>query len=334
MLPAILGLSGLTLTADERAFIRDADPAGFILFRRNVGDPAQLRALTDDLRAVTGRDSLPVLIDQEGGRIARLAPPHWPDFPAAARFGELYRRAPISGMEAARLNGLAIGLTLAQAGINLASLPLLDLHYPEAHGIIGDRALGSDPLQVAALGRHLLDGLRESGIAGIIKHMPGHGRAPADSHHELPVVTASAEELERDLLPFRRLAYAPFGMTAHILYTAWDPERCATVSPLIIDQIIRTAIGFDGILISDSLRMDALDGTLEVRGPAALAAGCDLVLHCSGLPQDNLRLARSLPQLPAVTARRLAEAAKAPAGLELPSLTDTVRRRDALLALQ
>lgn len=334
MLPAILGLSGLALTPDERAFILEADPAGFILFGRNVRNREQLRALTDELRTITGRDTLPILIDQEGGRITRLGPPEWPSTPAAARFAELYRRGPISGMEAARLNGLAIGSMLAQAGISVACLPLLDLHYDDAHGVIGDRALGSDPLEVAALGRFVLDGLAEAGVAGLIKHMPGHGRARADSHHELPVVTASAEELERDLIPFRRLARAPFGMTAHILYTAWDAGRCATVSPVVIERVIRGAIGFTGILISDSLRMQALAGTLGERGLAALAAGCDLVLHCSGSLDDSLALAAALPPMPVATAESLAGKVQLqPCSPDLPDLTEIVRRRDALLAL-
>lgn len=332
MLPAIIGLSGLALTADERAFIRAADPAGFILFGRNVAGKAQLRALTDDLRSLTGRDSLPILVDQEGGRIVRLGPPEWPSFPAASRFAALYERAPISAMEAARLNGLAIGLSLAQAGINVACAPLLDLLHADADGVIGDRALGADPLQVASLGRALLDGLAEGGVAGMIKHMPGHGRAGADSHVALPVVAASAEEMERDLLPFRRLAHAPFGMTAHILYTAWDPNRPATVSPRVIGDVIRGAIGFRGILVSDSLRMAALPGPLEEKGRAALAAGCDLVLHCSGELAESERLAGALPALPPETADRLESATRQPSGQDPASPPDLIARRDALLA--
>lgn len=332
MLPAIIGLSGLALTPDERAFIRAADPAGFILFGRNVAGKAQLRALTDDLRSLTGRAALPILVDQEGGRIVRLGPPDWPRFPAAARFAVLYERAPISAMEAARLNGLAIGLILAEAGINVACAPLLDLFYDDAHGVIGDRALGADPLQVASLGRALLDGLAEGGVAGMIKHMPGHGRAGADSHVALPVVTASAEELARDLLPFRRLAHAPFGMTAHILYTAWDPHRPATVSPRVVGDIIRGAIGFGGILVSDSLRMAALPGTLEEKGRAALAAGCDLVLHCSGALGESERLAGALPALPQETADRLESATRRASGHDAGALPDIIARREALLA--
>ena len=192
MIPAIFGISGLELTADERAFFKDADPAGYILFGRNVIDRGQLRALTDELRALHGRDDVPILIDQEGGRVARLKPPHWPEFPTAERFAALYQKAPISAIEAARVNAQAIGVQLKAVGVNVNCLPLLDVRQPGAHDIIGDRALGSDPMQVAALGRAVLDGLRAAGVVGVVKHMPGHGRAPSDSHVELPVVTASA----------------------------------------------------------------------------------------------------------------------------------------------
>lgn len=332
MLPAILGLSGPEITADERAFIREADPAGFILFRRNARDEAQLRALTDTLRELTGRARLPILIDQEGGRIARLGPPVWPDFPAAARLGALYDKAPISGLQAARLNGLAIALTLAEAGINITTAPLLDLGHPGGNPVIGDRAFGADPLAVASLGKAMIDGLAAGGVAGCIKHMPGHGRADADSHHALPVVRASEQELEQDLLPFRRLAAAPFGMTAHILYTAWDGERPATLSQTIVCEVIRGRIGFAGILLSDSLKMAALAGTLEEKGHAALAAGCDLVLHCTGALADSQRLAAALPALNADVIQRLEEAVPEPAARSA-DLADTLAGRDALLAL-
>jgi beta-N-acetylhexosaminidase len=332
MLPCILGLSGLELTPDERAFFRDADPAGYILFGRNCRDQAQLRALTDELRALAGRDRLPILIDQEGGRVARLKPPVWPDFPPQWRFAELYERAPISGMEAARVNALAIALTLAGAGINIACLPLLDVRQAGAHDVIGDRALGSDPLQVAALGRMVLDGLAAGGVAGVIKHLPGHGRARADSHKELPVVAASAAELESDLIPFRRLASAPIGMTAHILYPAWDPERPATLSPLIISKVIRASIGFNGLLLSDDIDMAALSGGLEERAGAALA-GCDLVLHCSGDLADNRRVAAALPEIGKAASARLEQAVppRSPT-YEIADLGGLLAKRDALLA--
>ena len=331
MLPCILGLSGPTLTSAERAFFREAEPAGFILFRRNCEDPGQLRALTDGLRDVSGRADLPILIDQEGGRIARLRPPHWPDFPAQWRFAELYARAPISAMEAARANALAIALTLAGAGINTACMPVLDLRHPHAHGVIGERALGSDPVQVASLGRMVLDGLDAGGVAGVMKHMPGHGRAGADSHFELPVVAASAQELEADFLPFRKLAArARIGMTAHIVYTAFDPDLPATLSPKIIAEVIRGAIGFDGLLLSDDLEMAALAGSFAERAQRAVAAGCDLVLQGSGVLEESAQVAQALPPVHAEAAARLARAIPVPAP-EPADLGALLGKRDALL---
>jgi beta-N-acetylhexosaminidase len=331
MLPCILGLSGPAPTPDERAFFREAAPAGFILFRRNIEDPAQLRALTDALRELTGRDDLPIMIDQEGGRIARLGPPHWPQFPAAWRFAELYERAPISALEAARVNALAVAVTLAGEGINIACAPVLDLRHSHAHPVIGERALGSDPVQVASLGRMVLDGLAEGGVAGVVKHMPGHGRAWADSHFELPVVEASAAELEADLAPFRTLAdRARIGMTAHILYPAWDGERPATLSPAIIAEVIRGAIGFDGLLVSDDLVMAALAGSLGERALGALAAGCDLVLQGSGVLADGEQVAQALPPIGEPASARLASALQ-PQPAQLPELRPLLRKRDSLL---
>jgi len=251
MLPAILGLSGPALTDDERGFFRAADPAGYILFARNCADPAQLRSLTDSLRDLSGRADLPILVDQEGGRVARLKPPAWPAFPAAARFAALYRRAPISAIEAARAGAEAIAFVLAEAGINVDCLPVLDVPREGADEVIGDRALGGEPMQVAALGRAMLDGLAAGGVAGVVKHIPGHGRATADSHKSLPVVDADEEELAIDLAPFRALADAPMAMAAHILYPAWDDARPASASPEIIGKVIRGRIGFDGLLITE-----------------------------------------------------------------------------------
>ena len=332
MLPAILGLAGPTLTDDERALFRSAQPAGFILFGRNVADPEQLRALTDSLRDATGRDDLLIMVDQEGGPVARLRPPHWPDFPAAARFGALYEKGPISGMEAARVNALAVALVLAEAGINVAALPLLDLRHDGAHPVIGERSFGSDPLAVAALGRAVLDGLGEGGVAGVIKHLPGHGRADADSHVALPVVGSSDEALSADLLPFERLAgRARIGMVAHILYSAWDPDRAASLSPTVIEQVVRGRIGFDGLLVSDDVAMEALAGSMEQRADAVLAAGCDLALCCSGDFQESARLANTLPPLREVSGERLARAL-VPAPAERPALEALLAKRDALLA--
>ena len=333
MLPAILAFSGPTLTADERAFFRAADPAGFILFGRNVVDRTQVRALTDSLRDLSGRAELPILIDQEGGRVARLQPPEWSAFPAARRFAELYEKAPISAIEAARANGEALGVTVAELGINVECAPLLDVAQPGAHDVIGDRALGAEPLRVAALGRALLDGLREAGVAAVAKHIPGHGRARADSHKELPVVEASAEELAIDLAPFRALADAPMAMTAHVLYPAWDAERPATVSPTIISEVIRGEIGFDGLLMSDDLAMKALAGTLAERTAAALAAGCDVALHCSGVLAESEEVAGAAGEMSAAAAKRLARAMAGVAGkASAKSHAELAAKRDALLA--
>lgn len=333
MIPAILGLSGSILTDAERALIRDADPAGFILFGRNIEGRAQLRALTDALREAAGRADLPILVDQEGGRVARLGPPAWPAFPAAARFAELYGKAPISAIEAARAGGVAIALALAEAGINVDCAPLLDLGHAGADAIVGDRAFGSAPMQVAALGRAMLDGLAAGGVAGVIKHLPGHGRARADSHRELPVVDASVEELAEDIAPFRALAAAaPMAMTAHILYPAWDPDLPATLSPTIVRDVIRGEIGYDGLLMSDDLAMAALEGPLPERARAALAAGCDVALHCTGEAADNEALAAALGTMSEAASARLA---RAMAGTgTAPALDPAVpaAQRDALLA--
>ncbi len=281
MTPVFLGLAGPTISREEHALFRAADAAGYILFARNCVDPDQLLALTDALRALAGRD-LPILIDQEGGRVARLRPPHWPDFPPAARFGALYDVAPLSAIEAARLNGRLIGLMLHEAGITVDCLPLLDVRDPAGHDIIGDRSYGSQPMRVAALGQATLGGLREGGVIGVVKHIPGHGRARVDSHLDLPVVEASREALELDFEPFRKLADAPMAMTAHIVYSALDPARCATLSPMVIGETIRRDIGFDGLLMSDDLGMKALGGSFAERTRGCLAAGCDIALHCSG----------------------------------------------------
>jgi beta-N-acetylhexosaminidase len=333
MLPAILGLSGLVLTDADRGFFRAADPAGFVLFGRNVAGRAQLRALTDSLRDLSGRADLPILIDQEGGRVARLKPPEWPSFPAARRFAGLYEVAPISAIEAARANGEALAVTLAAVGINVDCLPVLDVAQPGAHEVIGDRALGEEPMRVAALGRALLDGLAAGGVCGVVKHIPGHGRARADSHKELPVVAASEEELATDLAPFRALRDAAMAMTAHVLYPAWDKARPATVSPTIIAAVIRGQVGFDGLLMSDDLAMDALSGTLAERARAALGAGCDVVLHCSGLIGDNEAIAGASGEMSGVASARLARALARVAGkASAHGYEELAAKRDALLA--
>jgi beta-N-acetylhexosaminidase len=333
MLPAVLGLSGLALTDAERGLVRDADPAGFILFGRNVGDRTQLRALTDALREISGRHDLPILVDQEGGRVARLGPPEWPALPAPWRFAQLYRKAPISAIEAARVNALAIAVMLAEMGINMDCAPLLDVRQDGAHDVIGDRALGAEPMQVAALGRAMLDGLEAGGVLGVIKHIPGHGRAHGDSHAELPVVEASEEALAVDLAPFRALAGAPVAMAAHLLYPAWDPDLPASASPTVIAGIIRGEIGFDGLLLSDDIAMGALSGPAAGRAQAVLAAGCDLALHCSGVAADNEAIAGALGAMsPAATARLERALARIAGKASARGYEELAAKRDALLA--
>jgi beta-N-acetylhexosaminidase len=311
MIPAFLGLEGLTLTDGEHGFFRETNPAGYILFKRNVDTPEQVRALTSALKDLSGRD-LPILIDQEGGRVARLRPPHWPEFPAGQVFSDAYARAPITAIEACRLNALALAALLKELGITVNCLPLLDVRDPQGHDIIGDRALGQEPMQVSALGRATLDGLRQGGVCGVIKHIPGHGRAGADSHLELPVVDATLSALERDFEPFRRLSSAPMAMTAHVTYTALDPDNCATLSSKVID-FIRNDIGFSGLLMSDDLGMKALSGDFGARATASLAAGCDIALHCSGDMAEMQAIAAALPDIGPAARRRL-EAAMAWAG--------------------
>ncbi|MBB3954854.1 beta-N-acetylhexosaminidase [Novosphingobium sediminicola] len=337
MIPAIFGLSGLTLTDDERAFFRDCDPAGYILFGRNVESRAQLRALTDELRALHGRDDLFISVDQEGGRVARMKPPVWAKYPGGEPFARLYELAPSSAIAAARANAEALGLDLAEAGITVDCWPCVDVREPGAHDVIGDRALGEEPMRVAALGRAILEGLEAAGVAGVIKHMPGHGRAGADSHKELPTVHADVEALGRDIAPFRALAArAKIGMTGHILFPAWDAEAPATQSPRIISEIIRGAIGFDGLLLTDDIDMQALSGTIPERSARALAAGCDLVLNCWARMDDMVGIAQACPTMGEQGAARLA---RAMAGTFLsPALAqerqaECIATRDALLGL-
>ena len=333
MLAAILGLGGESLGADERDLFREADPAGFILFARNCGSREQLRRLTDDLRDLSGRADLPILIDQEGGRVARLASPEWPSFPAGWRFAELYRRAPISAIEAARVNAQAIAVTLAEVGINVDCLPVLDIRQPGTHDVIGDRALGDEPMQVAALGRAVLEGLEAGGVCGVVKHVPGHGRAAADSHVELPVVDAGEDALAADLAPFLALQDAPMAMAAHVLFTAWDAERCASVSPIVIGEIVRGRIGFDGLLMTDDIAMEALSGSPADRTRAALGAGCDVVLHCSGRLEDNKNVAGAAGEMSEAGLRRLERAMARIAGKVSPHGYEALAaKRDSLLA--
>ena len=337
MTPAIFGLSGEVITADERALFASADPAGYILFKRNIASRDQVRALTDSLRDLSGRNDVPILIDQEGGRVARMRPPEWPPFPAGAAFDTLYDVAPASAMAAARANALALALVLAEVGINVNCAPVLDVRQAGTHDALGDRAMGHEPMRVAALGRAVLAGLRDGGVVGVIKHVPGLGRAIVDSHVELPVVDASEAELDQDIAPFAALADAPMAMTTHVLYSVWDKERPATQSPIVIDRIIRQRIGFDGLLMTDDLDMQALWGSAGERAVAALAAGCDIALQCNGVFSDMADVCARVGTISALAAIRLARAMeraapprKAPMTNEL---ADVIARRDALLAL-
>lgn len=334
MQAAIYGLSGLSLTADERDFFSDADPAGYVLFKRNCETRQQLRALTDSLRSIHGRDDVPILIDQEGGRVARMRPPHWPAFPAAEAFARLYERAPMSAIEAVRANAEAIGLLLAEVGINVDALPVLDVRQPGATDIVGDRAFGGEPMQVAALGRAALDGLAAAGVVGVVKHMPGHGRALVDSHEELPVVRASEAELEVDIEPFRTLRGAPMGMTCHCVYTAWDPERPGSQSPIVIGEVIRGRIGFDNFLMSDDIGMNALGGGFDARARGVIEAGTDAVLHCSGVMAEMVAVASAAGALSERGRERLERAmAGASAPGDAARYAELAEKRDRLLAL-
>ncbi len=334
MQAAIYGLHGPALLAEEVGFFRDARPAGYILFKRNIETREQLRRLTDAIRDLEGHDEVPILIDQEGGRVARMRPPEWPAFPAGEAFDNLYQLAPSSAIEAARVNARALGLMLHEAGVNIDCLPMLDVRQPGATDIVGDRALGSEPMQVAALGRAILDGLTSAGVLGVVKHMPGHGRALVDSHHELPIVDANEEDLSIDLEPFERLRDAAMGMTSHILYTAWDAERPASQSPFIIHEIIRQRIGFDGFLMSDDIGMEALAGDHGQRAAACIAAGCDVALHCDGNMENMLSVADAIGGISAEGEARLARAmAMRFTPDDEMDFAQAVAKRDALLAL-
>ena len=333
MTPAIFSLSGLVLTPEERAFFRDAQPAGYILFGRNVEDREQLRALTDGLRDLHGREDLLISIDQEGGRVARMKPPEWDKYPAPGVFAQLYDLAPASAIQAIRANSQLLAADLAEVGLTVDYHPVLDIPVEGAHDVIGDRALGREPMQVAALGRATLDGLARGGVVGCIKHMPGHGRATVDSHKDLPTVTASDEELERDIAPFAKLNDAPMAMTAHIRFTAWDADNPATQSEKVIAKIIRQRIGFDGLLLSDDIDMEALEGTIPERSERAIAAGCDLVLNCWGKMDDMVATARRLPAISDASRLRL-DRAMAGAGTvsDHTPRAELLAARDALLS--
>lgn len=296
---AIIGLAGPRLTADEAALWRRFPPLGAILFARNIQNPAQLRTLTNDIRDELGA-AAPILIDQEGGRVARLKPPHWEAFPAAARFEGLPELAQ-------RANAYLLGAMCRAAGLDVVCAPVLDLRLPDAHQVIGDRAFSAEPEEIARLGAACIAGLQAAGCIPVIKHIPGHGRAMADSHHELPRVGAGIAELAQDIAPFRALAAsATWAMTAHVLYEAWDAGLPATLSPIVIQRVIRDEIGFDGLLITDDLAMGALAGAANDLACAALSAGSDVVLHCTGRLEDAAALLADCPALSDAALRRLA----------------------------
>jgi beta-N-acetylhexosaminidase len=296
----LFSCAGETLTAAERAFFAEWDPLGFILFQRNCRDADQVRALISEFRACVGRDNAPVLIDQEGGRVARLKPPNWRRYPAAASLAVLPEAE-----AAVRLGARLIADDLAALGVTVDAMPVLDLPVAGADQVIGDRAYGTEPAQVTRLGRAVCEGLLSGGVLPIVKHMPGHGRSKVDSHKALPVVDAAHDVLTAsDFAPFRALNDMPWAMTAHIVYDALDDRRPATLSPVVIDTVIRGSIGFDGVLVSDDIGMGALGGSFGERSAAVLAAGCDLVLHCSGdLAEMREAAASTTPMTPAALAR-------------------------------
>lgn len=333
----IFGCAGPTLADDERRYFAETEPVGFILFARNCETPDQVRALTDDLRGSIGWDAAPVLIDQEGGRVARLGPPRWPKRPPARVFADLARRDGLdAACEAARLNARLMAADLRAIGITVDCAPVLDVAVPGAHEIIGDRAHGDDPDTIAALGRAVCEGLLAGGVLPVIKHIPGHGRATADSHVELPVVTATRDELRRtDFAPFVALNDQACAMAAHVLYSDIDDTAPATASTAVIHDVIRGDIGFDGLLLSDDIGMAALSGTPGVRCAAMLAAGCDVVLECSGDMEIMNEMAGAIAPLTAAATSRLERALAeigAPDAIDLPEantrlavLVDTIK---------
>jgi beta-N-acetylhexosaminidase len=294
----ITGVAGPTLSDAERAFLAAERPWGFILFKRNIETPAQVISLVEELRKAVGRPDAPVLIDQEGGRVQRLSPPHWPVYPAGAVFSRLYDLDSALGLQAARLSARLIADDLAKLGVSVDCLPLADVPVAGADAVIGDRAYGTEPAKVAAIARAVTEGLEEGGILPVLKHIPGHGRATADTHFRLPVVDTDKNELERtDFAAFRPLKELPMAMTAHVVFSAFDGAQPATTSATMIEQVIRGVIGFQGLLMSDDVSMHALAGSIAERTRAIVAAGCDMVLHCNGKLVEMREVAQSTPQL-------------------------------------
>lgn len=327
----ITGVSGTELTAAEREFIRDQRPWGFILFKRNIDTPAQVAALVAELRAVAGAGDAPVLIDQEGGRVQRLGPPHWPVYPPGAIFSNLYDTDSALGLTAARLSARLIAADLADLGITVDCLPLADVPVPGADAVIGNRAYGTEPGKVAAIARAVTEGLEQGGVLPVLKHIPGHGRATADTHFKLPTVDMPRDELERtDFAAFRPLADLPMAMTAHVVFSAVDPAHPATTSATMIAQVIRGVIGFQGLLMSDDVSMNALSGNIAERTRAIFAAGCDVALHCNGNIEEMREVADQTPEL---SGKALERANAALAARKAPQLFDRAAARSELDAL-
>lgn len=329
----ITGVSGTELTAAEREFIRDQRPWGFILFKRNVDTPAQVAALVAELRAVAGAGDAPVLIDQEGGRVQRLGPPHWPVYPPGAIFSSLYDTDSALGLTAARLGARLIAADLADLGITVDCLPLADVPVPGADAVIGNRAYGTEPGKVAAIARAVTEGLEQGGVLPVLKHIPGHGRATSDTHFKLPTVDTPRDELERtDFAAFKPLADLPMAMTAHVVFSAVDPAHPATTSATMIAQVIRSVIGFQGLLMSDDVSMNALSGNIAERTRAIFAAGCDVALHCNGNIEEMREVAGQTPEL---SGKALERANAALAARKSPQPFDRAAGRaelDALIA--
>jgi beta-N-acetylhexosaminidase len=311
----ITGVAGSTLTDDERGFLREAQPWGLIVFKRNVAGVEPLRRLIDDFRAAVGREA-PVLVDQEGGRVQRLGPPDWPSYPPGAAYSALFDRNRDKGLAAARLGARLIASDLASVGIDVDCLPLADVPVSGADPVVGDRAYGTEPDKVAAIAGAIAEGLAEGGVLPVLKHIPGHGRAAADSHHKLPVVGTDRETLDRtDFAAFRPLKALPMAMTAHVVFGALDPLVPATISARIVRDVIRDSIGFAGLLMSDDISMQALSGSVGERSKAAIAAGCDMILHCNGKMPEMREVAAAVPVLAGEASRRAIAAlgAKRPA---------------------
>jgi beta-N-acetylhexosaminidase len=307
----ISGCSGAVLTEDECVFFKENNPWGLILFARNIENPDQVRKLTQSFRKVVGRADAPVLVDQEGGRVQRLRPPHWPKYPAPKLFGDLYDQDPAAVRRAAFLGAQLIAMDLSSVGITVDCLPCLDVRFPETVDAIGDRSLSSDPETVAILGREMAEGAVAGGVLPVIKHIPGHGRAKVDSHLELPRVTDDRLALETvDFLPFKALSSISLGMTAHLLYETIDPDLPGTQSRAVIDGIIRKEIGFDGCLMSDDISMKALGGTVADRSRKIWEAGCDVVLHCNGEMDEMQAVASTAPELAGRSLQRCTDALK------------------------